>query len=136
MDLWCMLEIYYKKLFISFLLNFNTHNEEDIDMTVNCSVIAIFIFNAPYDFRHCSAFQNFLVIHVDAVIPNSVLHAMLLCLSVCLIQLWLFCFSSLLERPKCYTVSAPRIQSHHIDLDWIWNHQGQKAKYRLSFVMS
>ena len=81
-----------KNLFISVLLNFNTHNEEDIDMAVNCSVIAIF--NAPCDFRHCSAFQNFLVVHIDAVIPNSVLHAMLFCLSVCLIQLWLFFFSS------------------------------------------
>ena len=103
-------------------------------MAVNCSVIAIF--NAPCDFRHCSAFQNFLVVHIDAVIPNSVLHAMLFCLSVCLIQLWLFCFSSLLERPKCYNVVAPRIQSHHIDLGWIWNHQGQKAKHKVPFVMS
>jgi hypothetical protein len=83
-----------------------------------------------------TAFQNFLVVHIDAAIPNSVLHAMLFCLSVCLIQLWLFCFSSLLERPKCYNVVAPRIQSHHIDLGWIWNHQGEKAKHKLPFVMS
>jgi hypothetical protein len=44
-----------KKLFISVLLNFNTHNEEDIDIAVNCSMIAIF--NAPCDFWHCSALK-------------------------------------------------------------------------------